>query len=247
MKRRIAALVALAVMLVNYACAEAVMAELRNLRKSAGDRIQEMEAPPTPRPAETPEPTPPPDAHYAPLQQGMKGEAVRAMQQRLIDLGYLAGGADGSYGGKTVAAVKAFQQAAGLEVTGEADDETQRRLFWTVAPARRDYQKLDYAAALGDPDACAGAAVKLGGTVLQAMEDDASADARGVYTVMRVATKGAYDNVVYVAWFRPADAEPVAEGDSVTVMGALHGLYEYVSEAGETIALPRIDAETVER
>ena len=52
------------------------------------------------------------------LQRGMKGEAVRYYQERLIAAGYLSGSADGSYGAKTESAVKQFQLAHNLEPTG---------------------------------------------------------------------------------------------------------------------------------
>lgn len=245
MRRWIAALAALTVMLMNVAVAESVMAELRSMRKTAGDRIQQMEAPPTPAPESTPAPTP--DIHYAPLEQGMKGDAVAALQTRLIALGFLNGKADGSFGGKTAEAVKAFQQAAALERTGVADDETQRRLFWGEVPVQNALQKLDYAAAMNDPAAYAGAQVQFSGSVLQILEDDTDADTRGIYTVMRVATRGEYDNVAYVAWFRPASVEPFAEGDGVTVRGVARGIYEYANEAGDILTLPRIEADSVER
>ena len=48
------------------------------------------------------------------LRRGSKGSHVRQVQQRLIDLGYLTGSADGSYGAKTEAAVRAFQQKNGF-------------------------------------------------------------------------------------------------------------------------------------
>lgn len=50
-------------------------------------------------------------------------------QQRLIDLGYLSGTADGLWGSRSVAAMKLFQALHDLEVTGRADAETARRLF----------------------------------------------------------------------------------------------------------------------
>lgn len=245
MKRRIAWMLALALMLTGAACAEAVMAELRNMRKSAGDRIIEMEAPPTPTPEPEAQPTPTPDVHYDPLGTGMKDDAVKALQQRLIELGYLAGRADGSYGSQTAAAVRAFQQAAGLEPTGEADEETQRRLYWAVAPAQPNYQKLDYGAALSDAEAYRGTAVKLAGKVLQVLEDDTYAGTRGVYTTLRVATKGSFDNVVYVTAFRPASDEPLSEGVGVTVQGVAGGLFTYVTEAGDEITLPRVEADVI--
>lgn len=53
------------------------------------------------------------------------------LQEKLRALGYLniTGPSTGYYGEKTVKAVKAFQSDAGLPVTGEADEETQRRLL----------------------------------------------------------------------------------------------------------------------
>lgn len=65
---------------------------------------------------------------YETLQNGMTSEAVQAMQQQLIDLGYLGGKADGIFGKNTAKAVRAFQNACGLEATGVADQATQRQL-----------------------------------------------------------------------------------------------------------------------
>lgn len=246
MKRRIAALVALALVCCCAAGAEGVMNELRNMRKNAGDRILELEPVVTPTPEVTPEPSPTPDVSYEPLSQGMKGDVVKDVQQRLIALGYLKGGADGSYGGKTAAAVKAFQQAAGLEVTGEADDLTQKALFWMEMPAAKSYEKLDYRRALYEADAYRDTPVTFSGNVLQVLQSDEYADSFGVYTALRVATRGGYDDVAYVALFRDKGAVPIAEGDKVTVRGTANGCYVYTNDAGEDIALPRIEAETVE-
>ena len=246
MKRRIAALVALALAFCCAAGAEGVMNELRNMRKSAGDRILEMEPVITPAPEVTPEPTPTPDVTYEPLAQGMKGDAVKDVQQRLIELGYLNGGADGNYGGKTAAAVKAFQQASGMEPTGEADDLTQKALFWSRTPAANAYEKLDYQRALGEADAYRDTAVSFSGPVLQVLQSDEYADSFGVYTALRVATRGGYDDVAYVTLFRDKGAAPIAEGDKVTVRGIANGLYTYTNDAGEDITLPRIEAEAVE-
>ena len=59
-----------------------------------------------------------------PLKKGDKGDEVKALQQKLIEHNYLAGGADGSFGGKTEKAVKMVQEDAGLEQTGVADEAT---------------------------------------------------------------------------------------------------------------------------
>src|SRR4051812_24380536 len=52
------------------------------------------------------------------LKKGMKGEPVRALQNRLNALGFHCGTADGDFGANTDAAVKAFQRARGLTADG---------------------------------------------------------------------------------------------------------------------------------
>ena len=65
---------------------------------------------------------------YVPLRTDDVSDAVAALQQALIDLGCLSGKADGIFGKKTAEAVRRFQAACGLEVTGVADVETQVQL-----------------------------------------------------------------------------------------------------------------------
>lgn len=66
---------------------------------------------------------------YVELAQGKRNKSVhvKTTQQRLIDLGYMEGKADGDFGGKTTTAVKAAQAAIGMEETGVADP-----LFLTI-------------------------------------------------------------------------------------------------------------------
>ena len=71
---------------------------------------------------------------WEPLARGAKGEAVELLQEQLIDLGYLNGTADGSFGPATEAALQAFQRTAGLEVTGIADADTMELLLDPAAP-----------------------------------------------------------------------------------------------------------------
>ena len=59
------------------------------------------------------------------LARGSKGDAVRQFQEALVTLGYLDGGADGDFGGKTETAIMALQEALGLEQTGVADARLQ--------------------------------------------------------------------------------------------------------------------------
>ena len=85
-----------------------------------------------PTPSPTPVPTP---VQYETLREGMMDStAVRAMQYKLINLGYLSGEADGDFGPGTSSAVKAFQRAAGLSATGVADQETLTALNAPDAP-----------------------------------------------------------------------------------------------------------------
>lgn len=64
----------------------------------------------------------------ATLRQGSKGTSVTELQNLLIAAGYESTlapyGADGDYGAKTAAAVRAFQASVGLSQTSKADQAT---------------------------------------------------------------------------------------------------------------------------
>lgn len=62
------------------------------------------------------------------LQSGSSGEAVARIQRALQQAGYYDGVCDGAFGESTLAAVRLFQRASGLPVTGAADRSTQLRL-----------------------------------------------------------------------------------------------------------------------
>jgi hypothetical protein len=64
-----------------------------------------------------------------PLQAGDTGEAVKALQRQLNEKRLAKLPLDGVYGASTTAAVRSFQRHAGLEVTGNADPLTWRRLI----------------------------------------------------------------------------------------------------------------------
>ncbi len=71
---------------------------------------------------------------YSRLEQGDEGEEVARLQNRLKELGYLSGNADGKFGANTKTAVKAFQKALGLSQTGVATVSLQEKLFISTAP-----------------------------------------------------------------------------------------------------------------
>jgi peptidoglycan L-alanyl-D-glutamate endopeptidase CwlK len=62
------------------------------------------------------------------LKPGDSGEAVRTIQQKLLELGFSLGSIDGSYGPMTQNAVAAFQQAQGFDATGFVDEQTMHAL-----------------------------------------------------------------------------------------------------------------------
>ncbi len=84
-------------------------------------------------------------SQYTQLSYGDKSDAVKALQQQLINIGYLAAGnADGSYGNLTTNAVKAFQSAKGLSATGVATPATQAAIFNTSVISTGSTQALDW-------------------------------------------------------------------------------------------------------
>ena len=63
------------------------------------------------------------------LEMGSEGSAVRELQQKLKDLGYLSGSVDGSFGVATQAAVIAFQKNNNLTADGKAGTATLNKLY----------------------------------------------------------------------------------------------------------------------
>ena len=67
------------------------------------------------------------------LKKGMTGEDVRAVKDRLVELGYLKVATHNTFGSDTRAAVKAFQKAKGLTVDGIVGTATWGALFGQAA------------------------------------------------------------------------------------------------------------------
>lgn len=82
---------------------------------------------------------PEPPALPAPrkLKSGAKGADVTALQQRLNDLGYWNGKADGKFGSTTQQAVYALQKAAGVGRDGSVGPKTRKALDQGVRPKAR--------------------------------------------------------------------------------------------------------------
>ena len=85
--------------------------------------------------------------NYATIRLGNRGERVKALQKGLISLGYLSGKADGVFGNKTLAAVKAFQSSNQLSVDGIAGRKTLSSLESAVKSGRNSSSSQEISAA----------------------------------------------------------------------------------------------------
>ena len=191
------------------------------------------------------------------LKQGMKGDDVTALQNRLHDLGFFNGIVNGVYTTATVNAMKAFEKANSLRQNGVASVEDQIALYAvgavskptptpsptpkpTATPNRsKTYPKMNYKAVGLSPDEYVGQKMSVTGVVLQAIAQEGGA------WRLRVATDGKTGSVVYVTT-QPLDFEP-AKGDTLGCYGAFVGMYTYTTASGTSITLPFLDSEITER
>ena len=70
-----------------------------------------------------PESTAAEESVFVPLQKGVWSESNRVLQEKLRELGFAAGAADGIFGAKTENALKALQKAVGWEETGIVESQ----------------------------------------------------------------------------------------------------------------------------
>lgn len=91
------------------------------------------------------------------MERGSRGDDVREIQEMLIAQGYLKDVADGIFGGRTEAAVLAFQRDHGLDATGIVGDGTYSALKGQGEAPGAAGQALDVAAAFPswDPESAA--------------------------------------------------------------------------------------------
>ena len=66
---------------------------------------------------------------FTTLKKGSRGQAVRDLQQRLTDLGYLCDKVDGVFGTNTLTAVRSFCDQNGFPIRNEATPEMQSFLY----------------------------------------------------------------------------------------------------------------------
>ncbi|MEE1200026.1 MAG: peptidoglycan-binding protein [Christensenellales bacterium] len=77
-------------------------------------------------------------ATYSDLNEGDEGDAVLALQNRLVELGFATGAGNGVYGPETSSALKLFQRYNNLEETGVASAHVQSCLYSPSAVTYRD-------------------------------------------------------------------------------------------------------------
>lgn len=181
------------------------------------DALSVTAATPTPQPgtkaAATPTPAPADDGN---LRKGSSGDAVKAMQEQLIRLGYLTGKADGVFGTRTYEALVAFQKANKLGVDGVAGSKTLKKLSSSSAVP----------AAGNNPAAAATAApVKVATAITQAPSASRVQYANWYTTVKAVCKKypyaTVYDFASGISWQvhifsvgAHADYEPLTASDT---------------------------------
>ena len=181
------------------------------------------------------------------LKRGSKGEEVRRLQERLIELEYLTGSADGAFGAMTEQAVVDFQDNNSLSTTGTVGDETREKLFKEDAKKNPNppfdpatYSKLNYKDIARYPDNYYDEYITFSGRIIQVVDDS------GYCGEYRIATSGSYDNVVYVEYWPPDNAPRILEGDRVTVYACSTGIETYTTVLGATVSIPSFDAKRVE-
>lgn len=89
---------------------------------------------------------------YASGQTMLRGEDVRALQELLNRLGFDCGTADGIFGPKTSAAVKAFQRTKGLEEDGVVGSKTWTALEVAKQDTETESPSDESAEGAEDPD-----------------------------------------------------------------------------------------------
>ena len=128
----------------------------------------------------TPKRAPDPNkSFYDTYEKGSKGDGVKDLQNRLIELNYMTSAADGSYGNMTAQAVTDYQKAEGLKPTGIADSKTQEMIFSLLAKENSNrlldpsaYEKLNNKAVERDPDVYNSSLDMLTENVIEVLEDE---------------------------------------------------------------------------
>ena len=118
----------------------------------------------------------------------------------------------------------------GIPVETQEEFDARMRVF------QDQCESAKYSGYARTPDQYFGKKLRVDGKVVQVLEGE---DNQSEY---RVATKGSYDNVIYVWFTRPEWSPRVLEGDRITMWGTFEGLFTYTSTSGAAVTIPSLDA-----
>ncbi len=197
---------------------------------------------------------------YEAIGKKASGENVSLLQKRLKELGYLNGEASGTWDKVSIAAMKDYEKAVGVKKSdGLASVAEQEAIFSAnaqpkptpeptatpkptpTANKKKGYGTFSYKSVSRNPEEYIGDKVKISGYVLQVMGNRTDG-----YDI-RLATKGRYDNIVYI-YILPENAPDynILEDDKLILYATLAGDYMYTSTLGAEITLPLASADIVE-
>lgn len=176
------------------------------------------------------------------LEVSARGDEVLAAQQRLAELGYLSGGADGIFGAQTAGAVELFQEKNGLTPTGEIDEATREMLdsdgAIALLPTLKKGSRGDAVAAVqaklialgylsGEADGIYGADTAAGVQAFQrhliAQGVDVTADGAADWLTQEVLLDENYSTFVRILQMGDADAEVARLEQKLIDLGYLDG------------------------
>ena len=125
------------------------------------------------------------------------------------------------------------------ETRKKTEEEEQKRQ--QEEKAKKGYDTgITYDQLARDPDDYMYELVKFEGKVLQVLEGKGE-------TQLRLATSGSYDDVIYCAFNTDLTKSRILEDDYITVYGKSYGLYSYSAVMGNTVTLPMVWVEKLER
>lgn len=191
---------------------------------------------------------------YIVIEKNDKGEEVTKLQERLAALGYYTSDITGKYDSNTISAYKAYEKASGLKQDGIPTVDEQKALFSDEAIAkptptpkptpkptatpkptktpdpRKAYGTFKFQDASRYPEDHKGTLVKITGTVVQVL------GSRQEGFELRVATKGRYDNVVYIVVDNAT--ENILDNDKINFYCVLDGTLTYKTVMGAEMTIP---------
>ncbi len=191
---------------------------------------------------------------YDDIKKGDQGENVLLLQKRLAELDYLTGEQSGTWDKDSIAAMKEYEKVTGeKKPDGNASAAEQQVVFSndampkpTPAPTptpdpRALYGKFDFKSVSRNPEDYISDKVKISGRVVQVM------GSRSEGYIVRLATKGRYDNIIYcVILAENAPSYNILEDDKITIFAVLAGEHTYETTMGAEITLPLVRVDFVE-